>query len=724
MKNRIRSQAVAFAVASSLSVFASGCSDAAQPDDHGSDWSGPVGSLGLQLQLAPDIVLSSIEYEITGQGFSPMTGSIQVPGGGTTFSATLTEIPAGSGHVIKLRSVAAGDAGLACAGQATFSVTANTTTQVDVVLSCDGLDVGGSATINGSFNICPSVTATTLSPTVQAIGGTIAVSLSARDVDMAPQPLLYAWTTNSGTLTNANTTAPTLLCTQPGPVALTYTVRDGACVKSGTLNATCGSGVFDGGVPTDGGADGGRADAGGDASTDAGPVSGNPANIVINEVESNGGTPGDWVELYNKGAQAVDVSGWLVRDNDDTHTVTIPASTVLQPGGFFVVDTDPTYGLGGGDSARLYTPGAATLIDSYSWTAHAAGTYGRCPNGLGAFVDAASTRGAANTCAVTVDAGTADAGSELAWPGSNTVTEVDPANTWTSNLSGLAYQAGSPNVLWAVQNGPSKIYKLVASGSQWVHSADAWSAGKTIAYPGAIGAPDSEGIAVGLNGALYVSTERDNNANGVSKLSVLQFVDAPGTTLVAQREWNLTADLPAVGANLGLEAIAFIPDAELAAQSFKEDSGSAYNQARYAQNGGGVFAVGLEGGGGIYLYALDHAGGAFTKLATLPSGFGGVMDLAYDPDTNYLWAWADDTYGNRAAVFEIEPSMVSSSYGKFVLRKVLARPTGLPNSNNEGFTFAPDAQCTGGFRAVFWADDSNVNTHALRQGSLTCGKSY
>ncbi|HEX5658528.1 MAG TPA: lamin tail domain-containing protein [Polyangiales bacterium] len=714
MSNRFRSSAIALA----LSLFASACSDASQASEDGWEWSGPVGSLGLQLQLAPDVVLSSIEYEITGQGFTK-TGSIPVPGTGTTFVATIAEIPVGTGHVIKLRSLAAGDAGLACAGQATFSVVASSTTQVQVVLSCDGVDVGGSAAINGSFNICPSVTATTLSPTVQAIGGSIAVSLSARDVDQAPQALSYSWATNTGTLSNATTSAPSLLCTQAGPVALTYTLRDGACVKTGTLNATCGGGAVDAGAPVDSGVDSGTPI---DSGVDAGP--GNPANIVINEVESSGGAVVDYIELYNKGAQEVDVSGWILKDNDDTHSLALPANTKIAAGGYLVVDTDPPFGLGGADSARLYV--GTTLLDSFSWPSHASGTYGRCPNGLGAFADGLPTRGSANACDSTPDAGTPDAGSELAWPGSANVTEVDVANTWPENLSGLAYQAGSPNVIWGVLNNPSKLFKLIASGSLWVNSPGEWSAGKTLVYPSGSGVPDSEGITIGADGSLYVSTERDNSV-GASKLSVLQFVDAAGTTLTATREWNLTADLPAVGPHLGLEAIAFIPDSELV--GFKEDSGSPYNQARYAQNGGGVFAVGVEGGGAIYLYALDHsAASGFTKLATIPSGFGGVMELAYDPETNYLWAWADNDYGNKAALFELEPSMVSTSYGKFVKRKVLNRPagpTGLPLAgNNEGFTFAPDSQCTGGFRAVFWADDSNTNSHALRQGALTCGKSY
>jgi hypothetical protein len=55
--------------------------------------------------------------------------------------------------------------------------------------------------------------------------------------------------------------------------------------------------------------------------------------VKINEVESSGGTPGDWVELINNGTTAADISGDVVKDNDDTHFFTIPAGTSIGSGG-------------------------------------------------------------------------------------------------------------------------------------------------------------------------------------------------------------------------------------------------------------------------------------------------------------------------------------------------------------------------------------------------------
>ena len=111
-------------------------------------------------------------------------------------------------------------------------------------------------------------------------------------------------------------------------------------------------------------------------------------DVKVNEVESNGGAPGDWIEVTNIGANPVDIGGFGVLDNDSSHTkVTAPAGTMLAPGGFYVFDTEVSFGLGGADTANLYAADGTTLLDTYTWTSHAASTYGRCPDGTGAFTD-------------------------------------------------------------------------------------------------------------------------------------------------------------------------------------------------------------------------------------------------------------------------------------------------------------------------------------------------
>jgi len=435
--------------------------------------------------------------------------------------------------------------------------------------------------------------------------------------------------------------------------------------------------------------------------------------VRINEIESTGGTPGDWIELKNNGGQAADVSGYVLKDNDDSHAFVVPANTTVAAGGYYVADVEAAFGLGGADTARLYLPDATTLVDSHGWSTHATTTYGRCADGTGAFAaTAAPTKGAVNACAgdlVTTP-----------WPGAGTVATEDVANTFDGNMSGLAYEAAANgNVLWAAKNGTGALYRLVDNGTNWVpDTANGWSAGKVLHYADGTGDVDAEGVALtsaGAAGGVYISSERDNNGGG-SRLSVLRYdVASAGPSLNATREWNLTADLPIVGANAGLEGIAWVPDAFLVSEGLRDESTkAAYDPATYPDHGTGLFFVGLEANGAVYAYALNQTSGGYTRVAAIASGFPGVMDLEFDAATGSLWAVCDDTCNGRSATLEV------GADGRFAVTRVYERPTGVANLNNEGFAMAPQTQCVAGARSVFWADDSNTAGHSIRSGSLNC----
>ena len=138
------------------------------------------------------------------------------------------------------------------------------------------------------------------------------------------------------------------------------------------------------------------------------------------------------------------------RDNDDTHSYLIPASTIDPAGGYFVLEEAAFgFGLGAAESARLYDPAAGDRSIRTRWTAHAAITYGRCPNGSGAFVDSRArprdrptTAGGAGGAAVARRARAAARrelaaarrawaarSATLAWPGTDAVVTVDAMNS-------------------------------------------------------------------------------------------------------------------------------------------------------------------------------------------------------------------------------------------------------------------------------------------------------
>ena len=119
-----------------------------------------------------------------------------------------------------------------------------------------------------------------------------------------------------------------------------------------------------------------------------------PASVLINEIASN---PVDWVELYNPGNADIDVGGWSISDNDDTHVEILPEGTVI-PMRCYLTYYVSLFGLGSADSARLRDPGSQ-LLDAYTWSTHPTASYSRCPNGSGPFANAATaTPGAANSC--------------------------------------------------------------------------------------------------------------------------------------------------------------------------------------------------------------------------------------------------------------------------------------------------------------------------------------
>jgi hypothetical protein len=449
--------------------------------------------------------------------------------------------------------------------------------------------------------------------------------------------------------------------------------------------------------------------------------------VRANEVESDLGSPGDWVELFNTSANAISLAGYQLRDNDDAHRYTIPAGVTIAPGGFVVIDESALgYGFGAADNVRLFSPGGA-LLDSYTWTTSAPITYGRCPDGIGSFAaTSVSTKGSANQCTIVLPPPPAPA--LEAWPGSSTVQTAAVTNALGGNVSGLAYEASggaTPGVLWASKNGAGTLYRLVWNGSAWVSDvANGWGAGKAVRYPNGSGDPDAEGVtfAGSSSSGIYVATERNNAASGTSRNSILLFdASASATTLVATREWNLTSDLPAVGSNTGLEAITWVPDAYLVARGFYDEArSSVYQPASYPDHGDGLFFVGLEQNGRVYAYALNHANGTFTRIASFASGFAGVMGLEFDRELNQLWAVCDDGCSGRSAVFEIDTRAGAVTNGRFVATRLFSRPTGMSNLNNEGFAIASQSECVANTKPVFWADDGATSGQALRRGTVTC----
>jgi hypothetical protein len=433
-------------------------------------------------------------------------------------------------------------------------------------------------------------------------------------------------------------------------------------------------------------------------------------DIAINEIESNDGIVDDWVELTNTGAGLVNISSWVVKDSGEGNNVTIPPGTIVPAGGYYAVDMG---GLGNGDTVRVFAADGVTLIDSQVYAAHAANTtLSACPEGSTTFGDAeVGTKGLPNACS---------AGNS--WFGGNAVTAVDSPNAFGgSDVSGLAYEGSgstAPGTMWAVQNGTGLLFKVASAGGVWAPTAT-----YDLNYTNGIGKPDAEGVTItdaGAAGGVYVATERDGDNSGVSRPAILRYAPTgAGGALTATNDWNLTTDLPGLGANYGLEAVAWVPDSYLTGRGFEKTGGTAYNPADYPNHGNGLFFVGVEQTGQVIGYALNHANNSFTRIATIKRFLSTVTELVYDPERSQLWAECDDNCGGRTSQLYVETA-AGPDQGNLVVDVTRNRPTGMANLNNEGFAVSSRTECVGGVKPVFWADDGNTGGHTLRSATVNC----
>ena len=174
-QKRIWLQKLVAASASTLGLVGilafSGCSSEHNADDQSADDRSPdtrsaheLGGLGLGLVLPDGSNVGGATYTITNPSdpaFAPISGSLTISGNVAT--ATVAGLVAEGGYTVMLRATRSSPAGAPdCTGSATFTVLANQTVNLNVVLPCDDTSTAsGRVTINGSFNTCPKPGPTT-----------------------------------------------------------------------------------------------------------------------------------------------------------------------------------------------------------------------------------------------------------------------------------------------------------------------------------------------------------------------------------------------------------------------------------------------------------------------------------------------------------------------------------------------------------------------------------
>ncbi|MGV8111687.1 MAG: lamin tail domain-containing protein [Lentimicrobium sp.] len=132
------------------------------------------------------------------------------------------------------------------------------------------------------------------------------------------------------------------------------------------------------------------------------------AVVLMNEIYSRGTTEDpDWIEIYNTSTSvAADISGFKIYDSGGQAGTKpkkeIPAGTIIQPGGFFVIVVDDEdasgFGLSSGGEQVWLENTSGTVVDDITFPALAeTESYGRYPDGSSNLqILSVITKGAAN----------------------------------------------------------------------------------------------------------------------------------------------------------------------------------------------------------------------------------------------------------------------------------------------------------------------------------------
>ena len=205
-----------------------------EPADFDDDAISPVGRIGFNLVLPDSSGVETLTYNITGP--SSRKGSFPIAGGGTSFTAMINGLKAGSGYDMALSAIRS--QGASCFGSSRFTVQANQTTTVNVKLSCPGLrGPVGNVLVNGEVNVCPVVESASGSPVGD--GTKIQLSSSASDEDGTSVEIEWVAPKGSGTFVDASSGSTLFQCATNGRVELEVSVSDGDCGDVMTVPVTC-----------------------------------------------------------------------------------------------------------------------------------------------------------------------------------------------------------------------------------------------------------------------------------------------------------------------------------------------------------------------------------------------------------------------------------------------------------------------------------------------------
>ena len=138
-----------------------------------------------------------------------------------------------------------------------------------------------------------------------------------------------------------------------------------------------------------------------------------------------------------------------------------------------------------------------------------------------------------------------------------------------------------------------------------------------------------------------------------------------GNDLVAVQEWDLTATMPSVAANAGIEAVEWVSDDALKGRFWDETTSSWYDPAKHPGHGDGLFFVALEENGLVYAVA-PNADGSHSLIGGVDAEMGRATALDWDETLGLLWV----TSGNAVAQITLNDARLPTSTMPFPVDQI------------------------------------------------------
>ena len=447
----------------------------------------------------------------------------------------------------------------------------------------------------------------------------------------------------------------------------------------------------------------------------------------INEVESSGGSPGDWVELFNRGTDRRSTVRAACSRTTTTPTPTSsPPGPRIAAGGYLRAGRGAAFGfgLGGADSAGCSIADGATSSTRTPGPRTPPTTYGRCPNGTGAPSPPRppSPRAPPTTARATVD--------RLGrWPGGADVSTVDAPERLRQQPERPDLPAGHAADAGCPVGGAQRSVDAVPAGlgrRQWHldrRAADGWGAGKTLRYPDGTGSARHRGRhprrpdrPQHLRRHRAQQRRQHGQPHAASCASTPQHAGhradrhprvEPDRRPAGGRWAPTSASRPSPGS----PTASWSPPASSTRRTGAGLRPGALPRPRRR-------AV-LRGRRGQRHHLRLRAGPHLRRLlrvATITSGQAGVMGLEFDPDNGTLWAGVTTPAATRPPCWESPAPATAASWSA-----PLQPPHRHGRLQQRGHRLRPQLRMLGRTRSFFWCDDSNNETHALRRGTLNCG---